>query len=661
MLYLFGDSTESNLDFNFLAFLGEVIDASVVLADSEVLLAATIERRRIRQLEADALVAAVEDFGRRATLVVAPVAKDQTATPVGRCAASIATAIREAVDREGSQVRGALAAERDELDREDQRLQGRAKDAVEKLLRTHDLPGADKEIRVLWTAGGVKATMRQRTSFGVEAVLGLDIPSSSVLAPDLRVDRIAEGVEVHAFEAGGWLKKSDKLVVHKLGRYHVVSVTVGPQVTVQLRASADPSAAGFAVTSHPNGDLSLESIGGGQPRELAIDDRHRPGMRLLTEKLEAAARSLGDSRSGLVSIEIDSKPLSEHGHPRVLAERLVLAVAPTVQNIAKHSRSPGELVLRRLLGGNRREEIFVPIPELLRRLDGLPATARTVFAPLQLEGEAPVSQEPKPAPVAAGEPRSSTPHASTAPAPHASTAQAPHASTTTLSPPSTTSPSTLHGSSAGTSMPHASSATPSTPHASSTAPSTPHASATSPSTPHGSSAGPSTPHASSTTPSTPHASSTSPSTSHGSAAGPSTPPPSSTTPSTPHASSTAPLAPHAATAPEPRSPPSRTSPPVTPPERQRPTAPPPEVRRVTRPVTPPTFDLESDESPFLSAPRPAPAASDAKSPAAPARLAAVIIDESLTEPQVRRRTDDAALSNAIDVALDDDEGMPSVK
>jgi hypothetical protein len=39
----------------------------------------------------------------------------------------------------------------------------------------------------------------------------------------------------------------------------------------------------------------------------------------------------------------------------------------------------------------------------------------------------------------------------------------------------------------------------------------------------------------------------------------------------------------------------------------------------------------------------------------------VIIDESLTEPQVRRRTDDAALSNAIDVALDDDEGMPSVK
>jgi hypothetical protein len=400
VLYLFGDSTESNLDFNFLAFLPEVIDAAVVLAECEVMLAVTVERRHTRQREAEAQVAAVDDFGERATQVVGPAAEAQAGTPVGRCAARIVAAIREAVEREASQVRGALAAERDELDREDQRLQGRAKDALEKLLRTHDLPGADKALEVVWTAVGVKATMRQRTSFGVEAVLAMDIPPSSVLGLDLRVDRIAEGVEVHTVGAGGWLKKSDKLVAHKLGRYHVVGISIGPHVTVQLRVTPDANAAGVAITAYGNGDLTIESTGGGPG--LAIEDRDRPGLRLLAERLEAAARSLGDNRAGLVTLEIDGKPIAEHGHPRVLAERLMIAIAPIVQKIARHSRSPGELVLRRLLGDNRREEIFVSVADLVRRLDRLPAPARTVFESLELGTEAPAPEEPKqpPAPPA---------------------------------------------------------------------------------------------------------------------------------------------------------------------------------------------------------------------------------------------------------------------
>jgi hypothetical protein len=53
-------------------------------------------------------------------------------------------------------------------------------------------------------------------------------------------------------------------------------------------------------------------------------------------------------------------------------------------------------VLRRLLGDNRREEIFVSVAELVRRFQGLPADMRDVFAPLQLEGEPPPAHEPKP-------------------------------------------------------------------------------------------------------------------------------------------------------------------------------------------------------------------------------------------------------------------------
>jgi hypothetical protein len=415
--YLFGDSTESDLEFDYLAFLREVIDCAVVMAECEVTLAVTVEGRRTRELETASVVAAIEELGRRASQLVGPTASDQPSTPVGRCAAAIATAIHEATEKESVQARAALAVECEEMDRQDQRQRGRAKNVLEKLLRTHDLPGANKAIEVVWTASGVKATMRQRTGFGVEAVLSLDIPAGSVLGIDLRVDKIAGTVEVHAHETAGWLKKSDKVVPHKLGRYQVTGVTVdGDATTVRLRMAPEPNMAGFVIASRRNGDMTIEASGGGPGREVAIDDRNRPGLRLLVEKLEAAVHVLAENRTGLVSVEIDGVPITQHEHPRVFAERLIAAVAPTVQKIAQRSRSPGELVLRRLLGDNRREEIFVSTADLWKRLDGLPSHAREVFAPLQLGGE------PARAPVDPGVP--ARPAAEVKPAPAERTSSA---------------------------------------------------------------------------------------------------------------------------------------------------------------------------------------------------------------------------------------------
>ena len=38
-----------------------------------------------------------------------------------------------------------------------------------------------------FASGSVKAATRQRTTFGVDAIIGLEIPSASVLKPDLHV------------------------------------------------------------------------------------------------------------------------------------------------------------------------------------------------------------------------------------------------------------------------------------------------------------------------------------------------------------------------------------------------------------------------------------------------------------------------------------------
>lgn len=385
MGYLFGDSTQSGLDFNYLAFLREAVDCVVTLVECDVALSTVAERKRTREREMETELAAVAELGKRAAEVVNPVAKDQKDTGAGRCAAAIATAIREAVERESTAARAKLAGQRDELDKDGQSVNARANEALEKLLHTHDLPGAEKELDVEWTSAGPKASMRQLTSFGVEAVLALEIPPGSLFAPDLRVDHVASGIEVHAREAGGWIKKSDKLVTHKLGRYRVTSITVGATVRIQLRA--DTGAGEMTIIAPPNGEIMVDAAGSGAAREILIEERDRPGLQAFVDKLEAATRALADSRGRLLSIQIDNKSLADQGNARLFAERLTAAMAPTVHKIKAHSRSPDELVLRRLLGDNRREETFVPVAELVQRFEVLPAHARSVFAPLQLQGE----------------------------------------------------------------------------------------------------------------------------------------------------------------------------------------------------------------------------------------------------------------------------------
>jgi len=66
-----------------------------------------------------------------------------------------------------------------------------------------------------------------------------------------------------------------------------------------------------------------------------------------------------------------------------------------VQEIAWRSRSATELVLKRLLADDRREEIFVTKVELTKKFEPLPQNLRRVFDPLGLSDE-PASPAAKP-------------------------------------------------------------------------------------------------------------------------------------------------------------------------------------------------------------------------------------------------------------------------
>ena len=101
----------------------------------------------------------------------------------------------------------------------------------------------------------------------------------------------------------------------------------------------------------------------------------------------------------MTTATFDDKPLREIEEPQAIANKLINVLAPVVQEIARRSGAPGELVLRRDLGEGRREEIYITKAELNEKVLTLPTTLRPVFDPFELsEGprspRAPAPSEP---------------------------------------------------------------------------------------------------------------------------------------------------------------------------------------------------------------------------------------------------------------------------
>ena len=138
--------------------------------------------------------------------------------------------------------------------------------------------------------------------------------------------------------------------------------------------------------------------GAGEP-PFEVDDDDAKKLLALQGKLAAAALELAKHRRRLVEARIDGEAMRAHAKQTVLVERLIAHMAPVVQEIAWRSHSPGELVLRRLLSGDRREEIFLSKSELQQKIEVLQASNRALFDPLWASAAptAPAAAAPAPA------------------------------------------------------------------------------------------------------------------------------------------------------------------------------------------------------------------------------------------------------------------------
>jgi hypothetical protein len=386
MSYLYGDSTPSRLESNFIQFLSDALDVSVHLLLAGERMKQCGERIAALQEGAERETRALEGLGESVKNVVAGVPKGDAASPTATCASAISEHVMELVRKQVAAVEAALVVSVATVDAEDGVERAGCVKALETLLATHDPPQSTTTFHLVNQAGKYVCKRSTRTTYGLEWVLDIDIAAPHPFSQLVRVDKFVPQLEVSAPEIGGWLRKEVRNRAQRLEKLLLTEMTFRADgATLRLRASADDDASGFDVELDEEGTIRLSRVGE-QAEAIEPSEADAAKLLVLHAKLREHALAIPQANGRLADATLDESPIADLRDPAVIVDRLVAAMSPIVADIAQHSLSPTELVLKRLLGDNRREEIFVSKATLSEKLAPLPESLRRNFKPLALNG-----------------------------------------------------------------------------------------------------------------------------------------------------------------------------------------------------------------------------------------------------------------------------------
>jgi hypothetical protein len=403
MSYLYGDSTPSRLEVNFIEFLRDAVDCcvQVLLADQRI--AEGAARTRALDAATTAEIARLQKVG-----MLVPKAFE--GTPAGEPASATARCVAEIVRAAADIVRAATAAASTTLEAAVTRRDADAAlerevfvKALETLLIKHDLPEMTSDSDVALVAGGRYACrLLLTTPFGLDAMMALEVPAGHLLERVVRVDRLAERLDVQVPEIAGWLHKEVKLRAQHLEKHHLTAFSRGPAgVRLGLRLAPDGTGPGYDLTFGGDDEpVRLVRVDEQQKREEAFEARDADVHKLvgLRDKIAAAVTELGRHRTKILEAKLEGEALQSHAKPSLLVERLIAVLLPETREISARSQSPGELVLRRSLAGDRREEIFLSKRDLQTKIEPLDDRHRALFDALLRDGVGPGRADPPPAP-----------------------------------------------------------------------------------------------------------------------------------------------------------------------------------------------------------------------------------------------------------------------
>jgi hypothetical protein len=387
--YLYGDSTPAPLKTDFIAYLRDLVDFAVQVLLSDGRAAEAIGSAALLQDATERGIVSVETLAADVSGVLDLSERADLDPFVARCAAKIRSVTWDAVRAEAAAARTAAEAEVARASQAATKARAECERALETLLLRQDVPDAVVVVKLGVENGGrYEGRLMAQTPFGLSWEVGLQIPASHLLDRVVRIDRVVDRLEIQVPEESGWPHRASRIRPLRLDRLYLTELVSAPtEAFMKMRAAPDGTGAGCNLWVHRDSlAVRLERVlanGLSPDGPCDIEGVDAEAVHLLHEALVLSVNEIARNRQQPVTAKIHETPIHQH-EVCAIVERLIANVAPHVDEIARRSLSPGELVLRRRLGDNHREEVFLSKAELLQKIEPLPPALRGAFAPLNL-------------------------------------------------------------------------------------------------------------------------------------------------------------------------------------------------------------------------------------------------------------------------------------
>lgn len=385
-MYRYGDGTQFPLEENFIDTLTAAVEACAGAYTPIADLDDRKERAREGKRQAEkelARLAELETTMEAAGDKFGP-STGRTATPVQQVAAKAIAGVKQAVATAKTQIQ--TRVQQLESEASGSGLGSQIKAHLAPLFEKHTLPGTTWASA--WDArAGVAVGTAVSTSGKIAATFDLGLGGH--WTQGVRIDMLAPGLALllPKRKAFGGAKPS---VVHLDKNALVAYERSGGHTTLILREAAAKPSPGYRFTEE-NGQwiaVAIDQNNDVQGAELALTPEDAAGLITLADSTAKAIDNFRDHRQ-LKELRLANQNIDTHPQPRVVVDAILTALTPLARSLKEKSRVPGELVLKRDLGGGKREEIFVPRAELAAKFTPLPPEYRKPFEDMGLarEGE----------------------------------------------------------------------------------------------------------------------------------------------------------------------------------------------------------------------------------------------------------------------------------
>lgn len=391
-MYRFGDGTPFPLRENFIETLVAAVDCCVALYQVELALEdGHIRLREARKTAADELKRLDALKGLLET-AIAPLSakKSDRATRASEVAAS---RIFEAASTIIRQSRAGVVKRRDLVVREGvpASLHDGVDQAIAGFFLHHHLPRT--EWRVHWRAtpeGEATAEIGTQATSDLDLDFRARIPDGSMWTHAVPLTQLITGGPIETLVDCG----QGRPRTVRIDTYVLTELQIAPgRETFVLRESSRRASPGFHVVMPRPGEpapvlVALDKRDQSRGQPFYLDEPGNRALYALWAALDERLPDLVAMRHEATAIRFGHQPASQAEHPAQIAETILMDLAGLVREMRMRSRVPGELVLKRDLGEDRREEMFVPRQVLCAKIESLPPRHRQLFEAIGLSNEA---------------------------------------------------------------------------------------------------------------------------------------------------------------------------------------------------------------------------------------------------------------------------------